>query len=82
MPGLKKKSRLVIFRVPEEDYVTLSKWSLTSGSRSISEFVRVAVLEKVETMSARRVTFSGDLNTLGKTLGDLDDLVPGGAQLG
>src|SRR3954470_8552233 len=75
MPGLKKKSRLVIFRVPEEDYVALQKWSVASGARSISEFVRLAVLEKVQTMSARRVTFSGDLNTLGKTLGDLDDLL-------
>jgi hypothetical protein len=33
------------------------------------------VLEKVQTMGARRVTFSGDLNTLGKTLGALDDLL-------
>ena len=75
MPGQKKKSRLVIFRVPEDDYVALTKWSLTSGARSISEFVRLAVLERVETMGARRVTFSGDLNTLGKTLGELDDLL-------
>jgi hypothetical protein len=75
MPGQKKKSRLVIFRVPEDDYVTLTKWSLTSGARSISEFVRLAVLERVQTMSARRVTFSGDLNTLGKTLGELDELL-------
>ena len=75
MPGLKKKSRLVIFRVPEDDYVALQKWSVASGARSISEFVRLAVLEKVQTMSSRRVTFSGDLNTLGKTLGELDDLL-------
>jgi hypothetical protein len=75
MPGQKKKSRLVIFRVPEDDYVALTKWSAASGARSISEFVRLAVLEKVQAMSARRVTFSGDLNTLGKTLGELDDLI-------
>ena len=75
MPGLKKKSRLVIFRVPEDDYVALTKWSLASGARSISEFVRLAVLEKVQTMGQRRVTFSGDLNALGKTLGELDDLL-------
>jgi len=75
MSELKRKSRLVIFRVPEEDYTALTKWCLSSGARSVSEFVRRAVVEKVETMSARRVTFSGDLNTLGKTLGDLDDLL-------
>ena len=75
MPGLKKKSRLVIFRVPEEDYVALTKWCTASGARSISEFVRLAVVEKVQTLGSRRVTFSGDLNTLGKTLGDLDDLL-------
>ena len=37
--------------------------------------MRLAVLERVQTMGARRVTFSGDLNTLGKTLGELDDLL-------
>lgn len=75
MPGVKRKSRLVIFRVPEEDYTALTKWCMTSGARSVSDFVRRAVVEKVQTMGARRVTFSGDLNTLGKTLGDLDDLL-------
>ena len=58
MPGLKKKSRLVIFRVPEEDYVALTKWCTASGARSISEFVRLAVVEKVQTLGSRRVTFS------------------------
>src|SRR5215471_13964661 len=75
MPALKKKSRLVIFRVPEEDYVALTRWCVNSGARSVSEFVRLAVLEKVEMLGARRVTFSGDLTTLGKTLGDLDDML-------
>jgi hypothetical protein len=75
MPALKKKSRLVIFRVPEEDYLAMTKWCMTAGARSVSEFVRLAVVERVQMLGARRVTFSGDLNTLGKTLGDLDDLL-------
>jgi hypothetical protein len=75
MTDLKKKSRLVIFRVPDDDYTALAAWTTTSGARSVSEFVRIAVLEKVQTLGARRVTFSGDLNTLGKTLGALDDLL-------
>ena len=74
-PGPKRKSRLVIFRVPDEDYAALTKWCSMSGARSVSEFVRLAVLERVETLGARRVTFSGDLNTLGKTLGELDELL-------
>jgi len=75
MPSLKRKSRLVIFRVPDEDYAALSKWCAASGARSVSEFVRLAVLEKIQMLGARRVTFSGDLNTLGKTLSDLDALL-------
>jgi hypothetical protein len=75
VPESKRKSRLVIFRVPDEDYAALTKWCAASGARSVSEFVRLAVLERVEMLGARRVTFSGDLNTLGKTLGELDELL-------
>ena len=72
MSELKRKSRLVIFRVPEEDYTALTKWCLSSGARSVSEFSGLPWSRNDDSLGA---TSSGDLNTLGKTLGDLDDLL-------
>jgi hypothetical protein len=68
---LKRRSRLVTFRVSAEEYEHLSNSCVASGARSISEFARLAVLRDVE---ARQPTgaLSGDLATLSKELSELD----------
>jgi uncharacterized protein (DUF1778 family) len=73
MVVLKRRYRLVTFRVHSEEYELLTKACLDSGARSISEFSRAAVLQKVQqTEQSRPGTLTGDLATLSDKLADLD----------
>jgi hypothetical protein len=73
MVVLKRRYRLVTFRVHSEEYDLLTKACLESGARSISEFSRTAVLQRVQqTENSRPGTLTGDLATLSDTLADLD----------
>ena len=53
MPLLKKRSRIVSFRLSDEEYDSLKSVSATNGARSVSEFTRSAAFstsgpEKIE----------------------------------
>lgn len=69
---VRPQSRIVTFRLSAEEYATLLRFCEPSGSRSVSEFVRAAVLERVETLGSPRISLSSDLSTLGRTLVTLD----------
>ena len=72
MPLLKKKSRIVSFRVEGEEYDRLAQACLDSGARSLAEFARGAIFEKVQMLGAPRFSLNSDLTTLGKALAELD----------
>ena len=72
MPILRRQSRIVTFRVSSEEYEVLAKSCKSSGARSLSEFARAAVFDKIEVLRAPRLTLHSDLSTLGKALGELD----------
>jgi hypothetical protein len=72
MPVLRNNSRIVTFRVSSEEYEVLARSCMGSGARSLSEFARTAVFDRIEALSAPRLTLHSDLNTLGKALGELD----------
>lgn len=72
MTVLKRRSRLVTFRVSAEEYEDLARWSMISRSRSISEFARAAVRQNVQSLSVPTGTLSGDLATLCRSLSELD----------
>jgi hypothetical protein len=73
MAVLKRRYRLVTFRVHPEEYELLTKACMDSGARSISEFSRAAVLRKVQkTEHERPGTLTGDLATLSDRLAELD----------
>lgn len=73
MAVLKRRYRLVTFRVHSEEYELLTKACMDSGARSISEFSRAAVLRKVQqTEHERPGTLTGDLATLSDRLAELD----------
>lgn len=72
MVVLRRRSRVVTFRVSAGEYDALSKACTQSGARSISDFARAAVLHKVEAASAPVGTLSGDLITVTRALGELD----------
>ena len=69
---LKRQSRPVTFRVYFDEYDALAKACLNTGTRSVSEFARAAVLQKVQSLSEPNGTLRGDLATLSKQLGELD----------
>ena len=72
MPVLKRKSRMVTFRISGEEYHALEQARAACGARSVSEFARAAVFERVRTLSAPHLNLSGDLRTLGRVLEDVD----------
>jgi hypothetical protein len=72
MPVLRNNSRTFTFRVSSEEYEVMARACMASGSRSLSEFARTAVFEKIEALSAPRLTLHSDLDTLARALGELD----------
>jgi hypothetical protein len=72
MVVLKPRSRLVTFRVSSEEYEDAAKACMRTGARSISEFARIAFLQRTQTLNAPAGGLSGDLMTLSRTLVDLD----------
>jgi hypothetical protein len=75
MAIVRRKSRIVTFRLSAGEYEALSESCTTSGARSISEFARTAVLDRSQMISGPRITITGDLTTLGKSLSDLDSVL-------
>jgi hypothetical protein len=68
----RRKSKIVTFRLSAGEYEALSETCNSSGARSISEFARMAVLDRSRMMGGPRITITGDLTSLGKALSDLD----------
>ena len=69
---LKRRSRLVTFRVSAEEHDALMRSCVSSGARSIADFARASVLHTAQRMDSPTATLSGDLSTLSKSLGELD----------
>lgn len=69
---LKRRSRLVTFRVSAEEHDVLMRSCVSSGARSIADFARASVLHTAQRVDSPTATLSGDLSTLTKSLGDLD----------
>lgn len=72
MSVLKSRSRMVTFRVSADEYDLLARSCVTRGARSMSDFARAAVLERMQMASTPAGTLSGDLTTLTAELIDLD----------
>jgi hypothetical protein len=72
MVVLKRRSMLVTFRVSSDEHAALTKSCMESGARSIADFARAAVLQRVQTLHAPSGDITGDLTTLTKSLRELD----------
>jgi hypothetical protein len=72
MVVLKRRSRLVTFRVSPEEYEALTEACIAANARSVSEFSRLAVLQRIQALGAPSGNLSGDLTLLSKSLVDLD----------
>jgi hypothetical protein len=72
MVVLKRRARLVTFRLSNEEYELWEYVCISSGSRSISEFARSAVLYRVKMLGAPQGLLTEDLATLSEQLSELD----------
>jgi hypothetical protein len=73
MAVLKRRARLVTFRVSNEEYDILQNVCLKAGFRSLSDFARSAVNYRALVLSAPQRMLSEDLSTLSSELAALDE---------
>jgi hypothetical protein len=72
MSGLKPRSRLVTFRLTEEEYGRLATVCARKGSPSISDFARAAILRTMDAQADREGPLDTQLAALGERLRDLE----------
>lgn len=70
---LKPRSRTVTFRMSSDEFAALTASCESSGARSISEYARSAVMERIQSAGEADGTLSGDLKTISKALRELDN---------
>ena len=63
---------MVTFRLSSEEYEAMTKACMESGARSLADFARAAVLQKMQSLRTPAGTITGDLMTLSKGLRQLD----------
>jgi mobilization protein NikA len=64
----KRRDRIVVFRVTDEEHQQLQQACESSGNRNLSEFVRLELLNRVQSRKAARANIAG----LEKRLSDLE----------
>jgi len=69
---MRRKARLVTFRLSAEEYELLAETSTATGSRSISDFTRNAVISQSKLAGVPRGLLSDDLATISRELFELD----------
>jgi hypothetical protein len=72
MTGLKPRSRLVNFRLTEEEYDRLTAVCARKGSPSISDFARASILRTVEAEVGQERPVDTQLASLRERLSDLE----------
>lgn len=72
MAVLQNRSRLVTFRLSDQEYEQVRNTCREEGVRSLSEFARRAVLHQVALHGASSVNFGDDLSALSLRLVELD----------
>ena len=71
MPVIKPRTRTVTFRVSADEFSSLMSSCVRSGARSLSEYARVAVLDK-DKRHGEQAGLTGDLKTVSETLVELE----------
>jgi hypothetical protein len=72
MVVLKKRPMMVTFRLTSEEHEAMTRCCVEGGARSLAEFARAAVLQKMQAQRTPSGTITGDLMTLSKGLRQLD----------
>jgi len=72
MVVLKRRPMMVTFRLTSEEHEAMTKCCVESGARSLADFARAAVLQRMQSLRTPAGTITGDLMTLSKGLRQLD----------
>ena len=75
MPVPRPRTRLVNFRVSDEEYATLRTACTRHGARSISDFARLAVLGWAGSTDLHATAMQWRLSALGHKMADLEGRV-------
>lgn len=75
MAILKRRSRLLTVRLSADEYDQLKSLCEEEQARSLSDFAREAILERVNARRSPRASLAGDLNQLGSRLAQVDDAI-------
>jgi len=72
MPVYRPRTRLVNFRVNEEEYATLLAACSQNGARSVSDFARLAVMRQAGADEKNAVSMQWRLAALGHKMSELE----------
>jgi len=72
MPVYRPRTRLVNFRVNEEEYATMCAACSQNGARSISDFARLAVLRHAAADERQATSMQWRLSALGHKMSELE----------
>lgn len=82
MPVIQRRSRLVSFRLSEQEYLTLQNLTITEGARSISDFARSTLCEALDAGKPtgsrdreRETPLNQTLEGLVTTMGELSEVI-------
>lgn len=75
MAILKTRSRLVNFRLTQDELESLKTACLVKGSRNISDFARTAVLESIETQTGSGMLVQNRLSELDTKMAEIGEAV-------
>ena len=81
MPFLKRRNRMVIFRVTEDEYKDLKSVSEVRGARNLSDFARKELLESIRRDAPPAAEVSGRLTRIDHKLEALEGLIGRMAQI-
>lgn len=72
MAILQRRSRLLTVRLSGEEHERLKRLCAEEEARSLSDFARDAILQRVNASRAPKASLTGDLNALGARLEQVD----------
>ncbi len=75
LPLSKPRTRVINFRVTEQEYTAIRGACLLDGGHNLSEFARGATLDLARSRAAGTACVNDQLNKLGKTLDELVKVV-------
>jgi hypothetical protein len=75
VPVTKRRTRLLTVRLTDGEYESLNRVCAEEGVRSLSDFARGAILDRLRFGGLDKTSLSGNLDTLGHELLRVDEAI-------